>query len=142
MALAIMAAPEIWKAIASLPGVLASSRGRVMLIPGFAAMPHGGLRSYGARARRGQWDGTRYILTVDGHSYKVARLVCEAFNGPPPFDGAVCMHMDENARNNAPLNLQWGTQQANLNAPGFIEYCRGRTGDNNPAVKGRKARAA
>lgn len=137
-----MAAPEIWKPIASLPGVLASSRGRLLIIPGFGQMPHGGPRSYGARARRGQWDGARYIFQHGGKTYKVARLVCEAFNGPPPFERAVCMHLDENSRNNVPTNLQWGTQKENLNAPGFIAYCESRTGENNPFIKGRKRRAA
>lgn len=72
-----------------------------------------------------------------GKTYKVHRLVCEAFNGPPPFQGAVCMHLDEDYRNNRPDNLAWGTQKENLNAPGFIAYCRSRTGENSPTAKGR-----
>ena len=47
------------------------------------------------------------------------------------------MHLDENARNNKPENLRWGTQKENLNAPGFIAYCKSRTGDNNPYRKGK-----
>jgi hypothetical protein len=31
-------------------------------------------------------------------------------------------------------------QKENLSAAGFIEYCRGRTGENSPTIKGRKAR--
>jgi len=100
-------------------------------------MPHGGVRSYGARARRGTWDGDRYILTMKQKTYRVARLVCEAFHGPAPSEKSVCMHLDENSRNNDPSNLQWGTQKENLNAPGFIDYCRSRTGERNPLVKGR-----
>lgn len=72
----------------------------------------------------------------------MARLVCEAFHGPAPSTDSVCMHLDENARNNAPTNLQWGTQKENLNATGFLEYCRSRTGDNNPLIKGRARGAA
>lgn len=125
-----MPAPEIWKPIPSVPGLLASSRGRVMIVPGFADLPNGGRRSYGAVARRGSWDpeNNRYVLhwRKTGKTYRVGRLVCEAFNGPPPFEDAVCMHLDEDARNNAPSNLQWGTQKENLNAAGFIEYCRAR----------------
>lgn len=138
-----MAAPEIWKLVPSVPGILASSRGRVMVLPTVKAMPRGGVRSYSARARVGQWDGERFIVRVGGKTYKVARLICEAFHGAPPPGDDVCMHLDENSRNNAPANLQWGTQKANLNAPGFIEYCRSRTGADNPFVKGRlRQRAA
>lgn len=64
----------------------------------------------------------RYVFQFKGKTYRVARLVCEAFNGPPPFNGAVCMHRDENSANNAPENLAWGTQKENLNAPGFLAY--------------------
>lgn len=100
-------------------------------------MPYGGERQYGGEPTFGQWDGQRFIYPLDGKSHKVARLVCEAFNGPAP-EGMVCMHLDENARNNVPDNLEWGTQKQNLNAPGFIEYCRSRTGENSPTVKARR----
>jgi len=133
-----VAKPEIWRIVPSVPGLLASSRGRVMVIPRLGEMPKGGQRQYGGYARRGSWDGDRYVFLWAGKTRRVARLVCEAFHGAPPFDGAVCMHMDENARNNAPENLKWGTQKENMNAPGFIEYCRSRTGENNPLVKGRQ----
>jgi hypothetical protein len=96
-------------------------------------------KQYGGYARNGSWDGARFIYQWDGKTYKIARLVCEAFNGPAPEGKNVCMHLDENARNNVPTNLQWGTQKENLNAAGFLEYCQGRTGANNPRVKGRAA---
>lgn len=86
----------------------------------------------------GQWDGKRYLYARRGNkTLKVARLVCEAFHGSPPDGSSVCMHMDENSRNNRPENLAWGTQKENLNAPGFIEYCKGRTGDSSATAKGR-----
>lgn len=131
--------PEIWQIVPSVPGLLASTRGRVMVVPKLGVMPHGGLRHYGSRARRGSWDGSRYIFVHEGKTYKVARLVCEAFNGPAPEGKNVCMHLDENSKNNTPANLQWGTQKENLNAPGFIEYCKGRVGENSPTVKARRA---
>jgi hypothetical protein len=111
-----------------------------MVIPKLGATPNGGVRQYGAIARRGSWDGSRYIFRWQGKTYRVARLVCEAFNGPAADDD-VCMHIDENSRNNVPGNLKWGTQKENLNAPGFIEYCKSRTGENSPTAKARRSAA-
>lgn len=66
---------------------------------------------------------------------KIHRLVCEAFHGLVPFERAVVLHLDENALNNRPENLRWGTQKENLNMPKFIEYCKSRTGEKSPATK-------
>lgn len=129
---------EIWKPIKSVDGLMASSEGRVMVSPYTLPLPRGGHRMYGGQPTSGQWDGRRYIYRHKGKNYKIARLVCEAFNGPPMSENNVCMHLDENSRNNKPENLQWGTQRDNMNFPGFIKYCQGRTGENNPHIKGRK----
>ena len=126
---------EEWRDIPSLPGVQASSHGRLMVKPYEQAMPRGGVRVYGGTPTKGQWDGDRYVYPLRGKTFKVARLVCEAFHGSAP-DGAVCMHLDEDSRNNRPGNLAWGTQQENLNAPGFLAYCRSRRGANSPWHKG------
>lgn len=126
---------EVWVNVPSVPRLQASSLGRLRLKPVLRRMPNGGVRTYGGKPIIGQWDGERYIWQHRGRSRKVARLICEAFHGPPK-DDQVCMHLDENARNNAPSNLQWGTQKENLNAPRFLSYCRSRTGDKNPRVKG------
>jgi hypothetical protein len=45
------------------------------------------------------------------------------------------MHIDENAANNRAENICWGTQKENLNADGFLDYCRKRTGENHPRKK-------
>jgi hypothetical protein len=137
-----MANPELWRLVPSVPGLLASSKGRVLVVPKFGTLPNGGQRQYGGIARKGSWDGERYIFQWQGKTYKVARLVCEAFHGAAPDGMNVCMHLDENSRNNVPGNLEWGTQKQNLNAPGFIAYCESRTGENNPFIKGRKGKAA
>lgn len=50
---------------------------------------------------------------------KAHQLVCEAFHGPKPSPEAVVIHLDENALNNRPENLKWGTQKENLNMPKF-----------------------
>lgn len=129
---------EVWVTSPSLPDYEVSSYGRVMRKPYQRAMPNGGLRTYGGHKHFGQDTGEgRMIFVYKGKSYKVHQLVCEAFNGPRP-DGLVCLHLDENYTNNRPENLKWGTQKENLNAEGFLEYCRSRTGENNPHVKGKR----
>lgn len=118
--------PEVWRSIPSLPEYLASSGGRIMRLPYRGAMPHGGERAYGGEPYFGVWSETdnRFIVQFRGRTYKIARLICEAFHGPAPVDKPVCMHLDENSRNNRPDNLAWGTQKENLNAPGFLAYLR------------------
>jgi hypothetical protein len=140
---------EIWKPVPSEPGVMASSLGRILLQPAYAPMTNGGYRSYLPKPGFGQVsratkNAKRGFLIVmvrrkekpSGQApRKVHQLVCEAFHGPKPFPSAVVIHIDENAINNRPENLKWGTQKENLNAPGFIAYCRARTGDAHPSAK-------
>lgn len=123
---------EEWRVVPSLPFMEASSLGRLRVIP----YKHANGRTYGGTPTYGQWDGARFITRVRGKTYRVHRLVCEAFNGPP-LHGQVCMHDDEDSANNLPTNLRWGTQKENLNYPGFIAYCKSRTGNNSPWRKGR-----
>lgn len=140
---------EIWQPVPSLPGVMASSEGRILLPPRYAPLPQGGFRAYlpepthgyVARASR---NASHTYLGVYGKfcgNIKVHRAVCEAFHGPAPFDGAVVMHLDENSLNNRPENLKWGTQKENLNAPGFIAYCQSRKGENSTHAKARRKAA-
>jgi hypothetical protein len=133
---------EIWRSVPSIAGVLVSSDGRVMLMPAWRQLKDGSIRHSGGVPGWGTFDkgAGRYVTTVDGKTHKVARLVCEAFHGKPPFDGALVLHADENASNNRASNLYWGSQAENLSAPGFIEYCKSRTGENNPRVKAMRAR--
>ena len=137
---------EIWLPVPSKPGIMASSFGRIMLPPGKAAMPHGGVRTYIPKPTYGH---ICKASKTARHSYrglcnrffgnmKVHRLVCEAFHGAAPDGMKYVLHLDEDAHNNRPENLRWGTQKENLNMPGFIAYCKSRTGENSPVVKGRK----
>src|SRR4051794_20370429 len=130
---------ETWNPVPSVPGWSASSEGRVRLEPFLASMPRGGNRLYGGEPTVGCLGRTRSPVTImhKGKTYRVARMVCEAFHGPPPDGLRSTLHQDENSKNNRPENLRWGTQKENLNAPGFLAYCRSRTGANNPLVKGR-----
>lgn len=130
---------EVWKIVPSEPWCMASSDGRIMVAPYSAPMPKGGERQYGGEPNFGVWnkqDG-RFITVYKGKTYKVHRLICEAFNGAAPVGSDVCMHLDENSANNRPDNLAWGTQKENLNAPTFKAYCSERTGEDNPWVRGR-----
>jgi hypothetical protein len=111
-----------------------------MRIPNLVPMPKGGFRHSGGHPWPGTWDSDqrRYVIQYAGKTYRVARLICEAFHGPAPFSEAVVMHLDEDPTNNVPSNLRWGTQKENLNAPGFLHYCSQRTGNANPRCKGRR----
>jgi hypothetical protein len=130
--------------------MMASSLGRVKLPDGEAPTPNGGVRYYTTRPTFGH--PTKASKTAR-HVYmclsnrrlgnmKVHRLVCEAFHGPAPNPRSVVIHLDEDATNNRPENLRWGTQKENLNMPGFISYCKARTGNNSPVIKGMKRKAS
>lgn len=81
---------------------------------------------YGGKPWFGVWEKRqqRYILrcTVLKKTLKVARMVCEAFHGPPPPFRTYCLHIDEDGMNNRPGNLTWGTQLENLNHPKVKDY--------------------
>ena len=137
---------EIWMPVPSKPGLMASSWGRVILPVREYKMPNGGVGltrpcpTYGAKTRASKTARHEYMGLANRHfgNMKVHRLVCEAFHGPAPFARAVVIHLDEDATNNKPSNLRWGTQKENLNMPGFVAYCKARTGQNSPVVKGKK----
>jgi hypothetical protein len=138
--------PEFWKLVPHMPGVLASTEGRILLPPGHAPVPNGGYRSYITRPFEGtvrrSKSSAKHVYRGffwRGQNYKSHQVVCAAFHGPKPFDKAVVIHLDENALNNRPENLKWGTQKENLNAPGFIAYCKGRVGNDSPRAKWAKA---
>lgn len=123
-------AGEVWRTVPSAPQFMASSEGRIMVAPYWNNMPNGGQRPYGGVAKFGVWsklDG-RFITVWKGRTYKVHQLICEAFNGHKPFDQSVVMHLDENAANNRPDNLAWGTQRENLAAPCHSGYRVGANG--------------
>lgn len=138
---------EEWRPVLSVPGVIASSFGRVKFPDTTAQMPHGGLREYKTKPIFGQKRRASktarheyYGVLYRGKNYKIHRLVCEAFHGSPTKDRKFVLHADDNALNNRPENLSWGTQKENLNAAGFIEYCKSRTGKNSPLTKGKLKR--
>lgn len=142
-----MTAKEIWREVPSVPEVMASSWGRIMKKPYSIAMPNGGIREYRSRptygfitrAHKGAAHSYRGVYFRHTGNLKVHRVVCEAFHGEAPTGCNVVIHKDEDAHNNRPENLRWGTQKENLNSPGFIAFCRSRTGEASPVVKGRSS---
>lgn len=139
---------EIWKPVPSKDGVMVSSFGRVLLPTRKAKMPSGVVReykpspTYGTRMRASKTARHEYMGIYNKFfgNMKVHRLVCEAFHGPAPEGKNIVLHLNEDATDNRPENLRWGTQKENLNMPKFIEYCKSRTGENSPTVKAKKAR--
>lgn len=137
---------EEWRECPSYPGVMASSWGRIKLPNRKAKMPHGGYRdyitkpTYGVKRRASKKARHEYygVHSKFFGNIKVHRAVCEAFHGLPPDDKPYVLHNDENSLNNRPENLSWGSQKENLNAKGFIEYCKTRTGVNSSTKKSSK----
>jgi hypothetical protein len=134
---------EVWRVVPTEPQFLVSSEGRIMISPFWGEMPHGAKRPYGGAPQFGVWSKTdaRFIIVYRGKTYKVHRLVCEAFNGQAPNDKPYCLHRDENSANNRADNVYWGDQKENLNATGFVEYCKARTGEDSPFIKGRRKKS-
>lgn len=132
---------EEWRAVPTHDLLEASSLGRVRSREYVQPMPNGGERVRCLAPTYGVWQhaskvSRRRIVLLKRKTYRVARLVCLAFHGEPPPGLPNTLHGDEDPGNNRPSNLTWGTQKENLNAPGFIDYCRTRTGDNSPTRKG------
>jgi hypothetical protein len=133
---------EIWKPSVNFDGVMVSNFGRIKLPEAILPMPNGGFKhvkpkpTFGVKTKKGKNVTIMSISTRKFGNIRVHVEVCTAFHGHKPFEKAVVMHLDENSMNNRADNLKWGTQKENLNAPKFIEYCKGRTGLNSPVVKG------
>lgn len=96
---------EHWRPITSAPGYEVSDLGRVR---------RGG-RILINQPHRGY---LRVQLWIDGspRTVRVHRLVCEEFNGPPPFAGAVVGHVNNDKQSNRPANLAWMSQGENIRA--------------------------
>lgn len=60
----------------------------------------------------------------------VSRLVCEAFNGPPPAPNMVCCHNDGDVSNNVAGNLRWDSQKGNI--ADKLEHGTHQIGDSHP----------
>ena len=131
------------KKITQVDGALANELGEIKLPESTSTMPNGGLRTYKTRWIKGvETKASKsaahkyYGVVYRGKNYKVHRLICEAFHGPPSSEAPIVLHLNEDSLDNRPENLRWGTQKENLNMPKFIAYCKSRVGPNSPATKG------
>lgn len=93
---------ETWRSIPGYPNYLVSSHGRVQ----------------GPRAtlKFGDLFGYKTVsLSANGttKSFRVHRLVIEAFAGAPPFEGAIVAHNDGDRSNNRIDNLRWASAREN-----------------------------
>lgn len=122
---AFSAGVEEWRVVPSRPEIEASSFGRIRRAPQIKPMPYGGLREYRSEPTYGTVRRAHNAATHTYRGYiyrgignvKVHRMVCEAFHGQAPAGMPYVLHIDENAHNNRPENLKWGTQKENLNMP-------------------------
>lgn len=131
---------------------MASTEGRLLLPPRYAPLPNGGFRAYlpepvsGVVTRSAKDASYEYLGYWTRHfgNIKIHQAVCEAFHGPKPFPNAVVIHLDENALNNRPSNLKWGTQHENLNMPKIKAYHQSRCAEKSARAihKARQDKAA
>lgn len=133
---------EIWKPIPSIDGAFASSDGRVLFPPrNDAVMPNGGIRTYSSKPTFGYEEktatarsdsGKRMIIRWRCKTYKIHRLVCEAFHGLAPSEKSIVLHINEEPTDNRAENLRWGTRKENQNFPKAKAAFMARTGENSP----------
>jgi hypothetical protein len=104
---------EEWRPVPGYSAYEVSDQGRVRRRRGARGWAAGHLLKP-AEARSGH----RYVILAgdDGRTRKqfVHRLVATAFLGPPPFEGALVLHQDDDPSNNTAGNLYWGTHQDNV----------------------------
>ena len=97
---------EIWKTCPSLPDYEVSSEGSA--------------RRIGGRPRKIKIckRGYRWLSVANGRgsskNVSMARLICEAFNGPPPCNGMDCDHINRDRADDRPSNLRWLSHSENL----------------------------
>lgn len=78
----------------------------------------------------------RLCLQGSAKTYKIHRLVLEAYVGPCP-EGMECRHLDGDRVNNHLDNLKWGTHVENMQdaVQHNTHYLTGKFGEKNPASK-------
>ena len=102
---------ETWKIVPSLPTVMVSSEGRVMVVPYRAEMPNGGLRPEGGEPHFGTWDSKsrRFNFNYKRKTYRLnnsrmINLAKHSTASQKPFASTVaCTSIDgQTSANNRP----------------------------------------
>lgn len=121
---------EEWRPVPHVPLLEASSLGQVRSLAYELKMPNGGVctrqmqPTFGHLTTSKSGNYPRRQISFRRKRFMVSRLVCIAFHGPPPFEGAEAMHRNENSLDNQAENLEWGTRKENANAPAYLKHCR------------------
>jgi len=101
---------EEWRDIEGYEGSYqVSSHGRVRSLDRVEINKNGVRRQLKGKILKSVVLKSGYLKVALGGGYHilVSRLVCEVFNGPPPFSDYQCDHIDSNPKNNHFSNLQW-----------------------------------
>lgn len=97
---------EEWRTISHCPAYEVSSFGRIRRKDtGYIIAQH--------KTAKGYYVASLSRCPMDNLKVFVARAVCIAFHGPPPFPGAQAAHLDGSQDHNVPDNLAWTTCEEN-----------------------------
>lgn len=122
--------PKEWRALAWLPGYEISEDGEVRRTVSVGS-------NLAGRLLKGFVSAQGYSTVCINRAgtrrrFRVHRLVCEAWHGPPPA-GAVAAHDDGNPQNNTFSNLRWATIAENM--ADKVRHGTVLSGEKNPFSK-------
>lgn len=109
------------KPIPGLPGYEADSRGQIYGKRGHALSP--------CPAHNGYLKVSVVLPSGKQATRRVSRLVCRAFHGAPPFEGAQASHLSGDKTDNRPDNLAW--ESAKQNCARKVAHGTQQTGARN-----------
>lgn len=106
---------EIWKPVVGHEeSHFVSNMGRVRTVPHWVNSKNGSTALKQGRILKPHIGGGGYpAVNVKRATTNVHRLVCEAFHGPAPFEGAQVAHGDGIRANNRAGNLRWTDAKGN-----------------------------
>jgi len=123
---------EQWKPVVGFEGYYeVSNAGRIRRIAPGGAAKVGGIRKFSTNAGGYYWVSLCKNGTQENHS--VHRIVCRAFNGPPPDGRPFAAHRDGTRTNNAAANLYWASPRQN--ARDAMRHGRTLRGVRSPRAK-------